>query len=517
VDNLGGGSAGMGRLPGMDLSTAPTVPGYELGPLLGAGGTGRVWAATRSSDGHPVAVKVVPVGTGGQADVAARELAVLARARVEGLVGFHESLGLDTDPPAVAVVLDRVGGGSLERVVQGRGHLSVGEAVTVLSAVAHALAGLHALGVTHGDVTPANVLVERTGRPLLADLGVASIAGEPPGEVYGTQGFVAPEVLDRGEVGAAADVYAVGALAWWCVTGAPPGPAALRPPLAEVAPGVAPAWRELTEQALAGDPRDRPGAAELALGYFDSAPCEPLRMTVGADETSLLTQRIRGSAAAEPQTLADPGPRRGPRRRPWWLAAALAAAALVVTGGVVLGLAGVVRPPWVDAREGRSPVPAAGSVPATSRAGLAGTSGTPARRDPATDRRAPSRDLAGLVQSLADARAAAVTSGDVAALGRLDVPGSEAWRQDEATLVALRKRGERYAGVRFTVASTRLVAVSADRATVDAAVDTAAYRVVATGTRRDRPAARGPVLRLGLAWVGGRWLVESVRDPGTRS
>ena len=292
---------------------APEVPGYTLGELLGRGSLGTVWSATRDTDGREVAVKVVSVAGDDEAHALARELAVLGRVAVEGLVGFHEAVGLGGHQPAVALVLDHLAGGSLERAVQARGHLSVGESVTVLAPVARALAGLHALGVVHGDVTPANVLLARSGQPFLADLGVARLAGERPGQsgsFWGTPGFVAPEVIDSGVPTAAADVYAVGALAWWCVTGAAPEPGPVRRPLAEVAPGLPSAWSEVTTQALLGDPALRPTAAELALAYYDSAVCEPLRMVVGGDETTLLTQRLRRPL---PTPADDPQP--GRRRR----------------------------------------------------------------------------------------------------------------------------------------------------------------------------------------------------------
>jgi serine/threonine protein kinase len=513
----------------------PQVPGYELGELLGRGSSGCVWAATRCADGAPVAVKVVPVGTAAQAAVAARELAVLARVEVEGLVRFREAVGLDGAPPAVAVVLDRVRGGSLARVVAARGNLSAGETVTVLAPVARALAGLHAAGVVHGDVSPGNVLLELNGRPLITDLGVTGVAGSGPAELWGTQGFVAPEVLEGRRPGPAADVYAVGALAWWCATGEPPGPGALRAPVDEVLPDLPEAWRRLTAGALAGDPGVRPSAAELALGYFDAVPCEPLRMTVGTDETSLLTQRIRAAgrpfdgAASMSATPHDEGrggvvraaarvvraalsrlpaarwstPRWSVRRAPSGrlvttvlLLAALTA--VVVPAGVVAG--GVSAPAWLsgDARTARTP------RPTTSR---------PSPRDPLTDRRAPQRDARGLAQALADERARLLVMGNQTRLGDLDAPGSQALRQDTDALRQLTARHQRYAGVRLTARAVRLVTVSATKATVDASVDTAAYEVVGTGRVEHRPAATGRPLRLLLVWHDGRWKVDAVTDP----
>jgi serine/threonine protein kinase len=523
------------------------VPGHELGELLGRGAFGTVWAAPRVADGHPVAVKVVPVGRVDEAHALAREVAVLGRVEVEGLVGFHEAVGLATEPPAVAVVLDQVRGGSLERAVRARGHLSVGESVTVLTPVARALAGLHALGVTHGDVTPANVLLELSGRPLLADLGVARLAGEVPGcgaeGAWGTEGFVAPEVVDGGVLTSAADVYAVGALAWWCVTGAVPEHGALRRPLAEVVPGLPPAWCEATTQALLGDPVLRPSAAELALAYFDSAPCEPLRMVVGGDETTLLTQRLRRPTATPTEQvptgrrrvagflLGRPAGLRG--RRPLLrgragalatvagLLVALGFGALVAAGAI--GAPGWLRPAGPERAAPNTPVgttsaPTApvgparvGSVrdvrgPARSDPAV----GQPVGTDPAVDPAAPARDPLALMVALSGLRAEAMNRRSPDLVTRLDAPGSEALAQDTALLADLSRSGTAWEGVSFDVAEVHPVAHGTTTATVEAVVGTAAYRVVSDGHAQTRAAVRGQPMRFALVWSGGRWRVAGV-------
>ena len=490
----------------------PLVPGHRLGELLGAGATGTVWEAVRESDGAALAVKVVPVGADGpEAGLAARELGVLAGVDVEGLVGFHGAVGLPGDPPRVAILLDRVEGGSLQRAVSARGHLSVGESVTVLAPVARALAGLHAAGVVHGDVSPTNVLLERSGRPLLADLGVAGLAGEVPGDVFGTPGFVAPEVEEGGAPSPASDVYAVGALAWWCVTGAAPGPAALRRPLEELAPGLPAAWRQATSAALCGEPGQRPSAADLALAFFDSAPCEALQLVVGTDETSLLTARLRSTAEPVPEPapavprrgrwsavglprLRMPLPRLRPRRVPRRAhAVSTVTAVLMATGLVLAAVAAFVLHP-----------------PHAGRASRASATATPAAL--VTDHGSARRDPTGLMQEVSDLRAHAMNTASTADLALLDAPGSPALAQDAEALHRLQASGSGYDGVRLHVRRATLESATGDRAHLRAVVDTAAYRVVSSGTARPRPATEGEPMRFTLRWDGSRWQVERV-DP----
>lgn len=194
----------------------PLVPGYRMGEPLGQGSGGRVWSAVREVDRSPVAVKIVsgdPVALAREVD-AARSLKIPHVVPVQGLVAL--------DDGRFAVVMDVMGGGSVREVVATRGHLSAGEAITVLVPIAAALGALHAHGVVHGDVSPDNVLLDLRGRPALADLGASHALGQVDGDVWGSDGFVAPEVLLGSVPRAASDVYAVACLGLYLVTGTVP-------------------------------------------------------------------------------------------------------------------------------------------------------------------------------------------------------------------------------------------------------------------------------------------------------
>lgn len=290
----------------------PLVPGFELGAVLGRGATAEVWEAVRESDGRRVAVKVTSADPEA-VEAAAREASVTGRVAAEHLLAVEACLALPDGRAALVLPLMR--GGSLASLVAARGHLSPGEVVTVLAPVAAALGRLHAAGVVHGDVSPGNVLLDLGGRPVLADLGLGHVLGEAPTAVWGTEGHLAPEVVLGASPDAAADVYALGALGWLCLSGAVPGPPGLRPALAEVsrAGATAAGLVALVESAVAPDPLDRPGADELAVALFDAAPALPLRLVDG-DAVEAVTYRLR-AAAAEPVEPDEPAPRTGSVRR----------------------------------------------------------------------------------------------------------------------------------------------------------------------------------------------------------
>jgi eukaryotic-like serine/threonine-protein kinase len=477
VDNLRGPRAGSARL--VDVTTEPAapaaaasppdVPGYELHDLLGRGASGEVW----SGQAHgvlatPVAVKLVSHGPG-----AGRELAVLRAVRHPHVLALRDGIALDDG--RLALVTDLLDGGTLGAVVAARGRLRAGEVVTVLVPLARALAALHAQGVQHGDLAPGNVLFTSEGRPVLADLGTTRVTGEPRREVYGTAGYVDPAVLAGAAPGPASDVYGLGALAWFSLTGAPPPSPPCRPPLAELVPGAPPALVSAVESAVDPQPGRRPAPLELARAVHAAVAAQPVWRRGGAPADGGLTHRV-GEAPARP----DRAPRhRRARNRPWPRRAFRTAFAVlaVLAGGSF-------------------------AVPLLAHHG-AGPAGTRLTSDVVAAR---------VVRQLATERASALA--DPAGVRTAGAkPGSPAARADDAALARLRASRARYAGLRLTPTSVRVLRSRGGEASVLVELDASAYDVVIAGrVARHVPAAHAVRSRLDLELVAGRgWRVVRIR------
>ncbi|MBR7744463.1 serine/threonine protein kinase [Phycicoccus sp. BSK3Z-2] len=510
----------------------PQVPGFELGSVLGRGATSEVWEAARVADGRRVAVKVCAA----DAEVAAaavREATVSARVAAEHLLVVEACVPLQDGRTALVMPLQR--GGSLARLVGARGHLTPGEVVTVLAPVAATLGRLHAAGVVHGDVSPGNVLLDLDGRPVLADLGLGRALGEAPTAVWGTEGHLAPEVLLGGDVSAASDVYALGALGWLCLSGAVPGAPGLRRPLAETVrggPEVA-GLLALVESAVVGSAADRPDADAFAAALFDAAPAQPLHLVDGDDEVTSVTYRLRAAAGERPSGTGEPEgvPRRRGRRplprpsRPvlpglprlpaLWVAARARGrlAAVTLAAAAVLGLGSAGWAAVVGEGTGtRGPATVVGEDPGTSRTASPGP-GPATAPDPAMVPDAPSTDPTGLLRHLAAARARAWTTGDAAALDAALAPGPLRQR-DEDGLRSLAEAGTRLEGLSYSVAGVRVVSAGEDRAVLRARLGTSGYTVVGSTdeeTVRRTEAVVADVV-VDLVRTGDGWRVVEVRD-----
>ncbi|MBO9705083.1 MAG: serine/threonine protein kinase [Arthrobacter sp.] len=260
-------------------AAAPRVPGYRVVRRLGSGGSGVVWLL-EDDDGARRAVKV-PHVTPGQGWPESHPLPGDSlrgeRWRVQGLdhphlLRLHGLVPVGVPGPdgsafrTTGVLMDFAAGGSVGSLVAARGVLSAAEVVTVAVPVAEALAALHAKGIVHGDVSGGNILFSADGVPLLADFGQAHLTGERRLR-RATPVFADPEARESGPEG---DVYALAAVAWWCLTGESPGPAQHRPPLPVLRPEVPPELAAALEEGLADRPDQRPGLrsrrAEVRFG-----------------------------------------------------------------------------------------------------------------------------------------------------------------------------------------------------------------------------------------------------------
>ncbi|WP_411376183.1 serine/threonine-protein kinase [Arthrobacter sp. MPF02] len=541
----------------MEDAKAPAVSGYNVGRLLGEGGTASVWLAEEQRTGRKVALKCFRGGPGGahgseglEDEAIRREIRILSVLNHEHLVKAHQAVRYEGGTGGAALVMDYASGGSLADLIAARGRLSVGETVTVLTPIAQALGYLHTNGFTHADVSPGNVLFTGQGKPLLSDVGIARMAGEAGRpESWGTAGFLDPAPVDAVRAGLQPerDVYSAAALGWYCLTGEAPARTADRPPLTLLVPEVPRDLAAALESGLAEDRRLRPTAAALATAVYRSAPPRPLDLAAAVHPTvmpELVTRRhvapssaldrmnqklgvgeklagcrrrlhtaggqralrlpfpAAGDAPAHGKHALKPGPFvMGGKALRW----ALPALAVLAAAAALWGLAGTLDP--LPSAMGNANA-STGAPPAATEAPAAAAEAAGAARVQASDEN-PARALAGL----AALRDLAFTSGKLDLLEEVNAAGSPAAEADKRTADRLRGAGLVLGGLSSTLSGVDTEdGATADRAVVRATAATSAYQeldargsVVATGA-----ADAGRPLRLVLVSVDGAWRISEI-------
>ncbi|HKN94313.1 MAG TPA: serine/threonine-protein kinase, partial [Thermoleophilaceae bacterium] len=206
-----------------------------------------------------------------------REARLGASLNHRGLVSVFDTA---TYEEGVLIVMEYVDGETLAEALK-RGPLPAARALEIVRDLAAALDHVHAQGIVHRDVKPANILLGTDGSVKLVDLGIGMAAGHTritqSGVVLGTPAYMAPEQVDGTEVTSAADVYALGAVAFELLSGRKArtgnGPidiahkAATEPPpdLREAWPDAPRQAADVLKRAMARDPRRRQASAgELA-------------------------------------------------------------------------------------------------------------------------------------------------------------------------------------------------------------------------------------------------------------
>ena len=224
---------------------------YHLERELGAGGMGAVYLAQDLQLQRHVAIKVLPPELAVRPELRERflrETRVAAGFSHPNIVAVH---AVEEHPQLLCFVMGFIEGETLGQRVRRAGPLGAAEAVRVLQEVAWALSYAHGRGVVHRDIKPDNILIERaTGRALVTDFGIARSTASGAagltqvGEVVGTPPFMSPEQAAGESLDGRSDLYSLGVVAFFAVTGrlpfeAPSAQAVMAMHLTQAPPRVA--------------------------------------------------------------------------------------------------------------------------------------------------------------------------------------------------------------------------------------------------------------------------------------
>ncbi|MFF4532553.1 serine/threonine-protein kinase [Streptomyces sp. NPDC001407] len=370
---------------------------YRVTATIGRGGMGVVARAVDTLLNREVAVKVLRAYTDASAPELAdlrarmrREAQAAARIRHRGVVTVHDVTEEEGLP---VIVMELVDGPSLDDVLVERGALDPREAAAIGAELMDALDAAHRAGVLHRDVKPGNVLLERGGRVVLTDFGIATMetAGDDAmakltrsGEIVGSLDYLPPERAQGTEPGPASDIWSLGMTLYAAVEGTSPFrrtsvwstlSAIVSEPLPE--PQRAGPLAPVLQALMAKDPERRPTAGQAramlegiaaGAGMPNPAPTlrtptEPSVVAPAAAPPGFGPPPPAGTGGGAP--FPPPSPHVGappppaPARRGRALVAAAAAAVVLVGGGITYALVG-------EHGDGRAQAAAPGPVASSS-------------------------------------------------------------------------------------------------------------------------------------------------------
>lgn len=219
----------------MQLRTGALIANkYEIERVIGCGGMGTVYRCLQVEFGRAVAIKLLHAGAIDDKQYARfeREAAVMNTLMHRNIVTFY-AFGMHAGAPYI--VTEFLPGQTLEKVLFENGPMDVKCAVKLATQICSALSCAHSNGIIHRDLKPSNlILTESSGDEMtvkLVDFGLAKIHASPGvesqkltdvGMTVGTTQFMSPEQFMGSNVDARSDVYSLGCVLYYCLTGMPP-------------------------------------------------------------------------------------------------------------------------------------------------------------------------------------------------------------------------------------------------------------------------------------------------------
>lgn len=292
-----------------------TAGEYEIEREIARGGMGVVYLATEIQLRRRVAIKVLPPTlTFGALAIERfrREARTAAALDHPNIIPVYR---VSSGGELLWYSMKLLEGRSLDSLLKERGGLDLDETVAVLDQVAEALDYAHQRGVVHRDIKPGNIVLDERARVTVTDFGIAkeiqeaSLSGS--GHLLGSPYYMAPEQYVGGEVHGAADQYALGIVAFQCLSGRVPfeGSSAYEllnkhvseppPALAALRPDLPPHAAAAIERALAKQPDERFASAmafvNALAGRAESVALPP---PAGRRRAALLWWRVGGGTAA---------------------------------------------------------------------------------------------------------------------------------------------------------------------------------------------------------------------------
>ncbi|HEU5057853.1 MAG TPA: serine/threonine-protein kinase, partial [Kofleriaceae bacterium] len=213
---------GAGRFSGQTLGS------FQLGGILGRGSMGEVYEALHIPTGEPAAVKMLSATSMGNRSYVMRflrEVKLAATIDVQHVVRVLEVS--DATSPVPYLAMERLRGRDLAQVLREQRRLSGEQVIDLVDQVGKGITAAARAGIVHRDLKPQNLfLADQPGGPAIwkiLDFGVGKLVGDggtlTEGQVVGTPIYMAPEQAQGKEVDQRADLYALAAIAYRCLTG----------------------------------------------------------------------------------------------------------------------------------------------------------------------------------------------------------------------------------------------------------------------------------------------------------